>query len=344
MLSRILTASLMVISTSEASLAASASEMRGEVAGVRFQGRDRFDNLFAASKLITTELFGESGQGNLTQIQASGTFIKSGTPAEYSESQDISYERRASLGVTQTLGQLSSFGISTGYTNQTTETSKNSLSRWYSVRVGQWWNKATLLTEIEGFRNNSNQSARSYLDTDGRRVLTPDRVQGDRYSLNVTWLASPQAMVMGSIAKVTSVNRPEANAASMEGRYFISSTLTGVHLKVGAYEDTSDVSLKTDYGRISAREWETQLHQHLNDRFILAAVFRDHFEREKPRSIESKSVSRHSRMIQSRLRFRFVDGPVTDLVPELYFFGGQYQSYDSKVIINHAGVGGSYVL
>jgi hypothetical protein len=342
MLTRILIAHLMMLSISEASLAA--SEMRGEVACVRFQGQDRFDNLFAASKSITTELFGESGQGNLTQIQASGTFIKSGTPAEYSESQDTSYERRASLGVTQTLGQLSSFGISTGYTSQTNNQSKNSLSRWYSVRVGQWWNKATLLTELEGLRNNSNQSARSYLDTDGRRVLTPDRVQGNRYSLNVTWLASPQAMVMGSIAKITSVNRPEANAASMEGRYFISSTLTGVHLKVGAYEDTSDVSLKTDYGRISAREWETQLHQHLNDRFILALIFRDHFEREKPRSIESKSVGRHSRMIQSRLRYRFVDGPVTDLVPELYFFVGQYQSYDSKVIINHVGVGGSYVL
>lgn len=344
MLIRILMAGLMMLSTSEASLAASASEMRGEVACVRFQGQDRFDNLFAASKSITTELFGESGQGNLTQLQASGTFIKSGAPAEYSESQDISYERRASLGVTQTLGQLSSLGISTGYTSQTTETSKNSLSRWYSVRVGQWWNKATLLTEVEGFRNNSHQSARSYLDTDGRRVLTPDRVQGNRYSLNVTWLASPQAMVMGSIAKITSVNRPEANAASLEGRYFISSTLTGVHLKVGAYEDTSDVSLKTDYGRISAREWETQLHQHLSDRFILAAVFRDHFEREKPRSIESQSVSRHSRMIQSRLRYRFVDGPVTDMVPELYFFVGQYQSFDAKVIINHAGMGGSYVL
>jgi hypothetical protein len=212
------------------------------------------------------------------------------------------------------------------------------------VRVGQWWNKATLLTEVEGFRNNSDQAARSYLDTDGRRVLTPDRVQGNRYSLNVTWLASPQAMVMGSIAKITAVNRPEANSASLEGRYFISSTLTGVHFKIGAYEDTGNVSLKTDYGRISAREWESQLHQHLNDQFILALVFRDHFERELPRSVESFSVDRHSRMIQSRLRYRFVDGPVTDMVPELYFFVGQYQSFDAKVIINHAGMGGSYVL
>lgn len=344
MLTRILIAGLMVLSTTETAIAASTSEMRGELAGVRFQGQDRFDNLVAASKSITGEFFGESGQGNLTQLQASGTFIKSGRPAEYSKAQDISYERRASLGVTQTLGQLSSVGVSAGYTSQTTEKSKNSLSRWYSVRVGQWWNKATLLTELEGLRNNSDQSARSYLDTDGQRVLTPDRVQGNRYSLNVTWLASPQSMVMGSVAKITAVNRPEANSGSLEGRYFIASTLTGIHLKVAAYEDTANVSRKTDYGRISAREWESQLHQHLNDQFILALVFRDHFERELPRSVESFSVDRHSRMIQSRLRYRFVDGPVTDMVPELYFFVGQYQSFDAKVIINHAGMGGSYVL
>ena len=344
MLTRSIIAVFVALSMTEIAYAASTSEMRGELACVRFQGQDRFDNLFAASKSVTGEIFGESGQGHLTQLQASGTFIRSGKPAEYSKSQDISYERRASLGVIQTIGQLSSFGVSAGYTSQTNDKSQNSLSRWYSVRVGQWWNKATLLTEVEGFRNNSDQAARSYLDTDGRRVLTPDRVQGNRYSLNVTWLASPQAMVMGSIAKITAVNRPEANSASLEGRYFISSTLTGVHFKVGAYEDTGNVSLKTDYGRISAREWESQLHQHLNDQFILALVFRDHFERELPRSVESFSVDRHSRMIQSRLRYRFVDGPVTDMVPELYFFVGQYQSFDAKVIINHAGMGGSYVL
>ena len=320
------------------------SEARSEAAFVHFQGDRHFDNMYAASASTTGEFFGEPGGGNLTQVQASGTFIRSGSPAQYSNSEVISLERRASLGVTQTIAQLTSIGISSGYTSQTSSEAKKSLSRWYSARAGQWWNKATILTELDATRTDGSQPIKDYTDTDGERVLTPVRVKGTRYTLSLTWLASPQAMALVNLSKTLADNRPDANSATIEGRYFINGSATAIHLKAAIYEDNPGITRKTDYGRIAAKEWETQLHQHLDDRWIIAGVYRDHFETEDPRSVDSKDVRRHSRMLQARLRHRFVTGPVTDTTSEVYVFGGQYQSIDSYKLVNHVGMGGVYVL
>ena len=325
-------------------MAGSPTEVRAEGAVVRFQGDKRFDDMYSVSALASGEFWGDPGQGYITQVQASGTFIKSGASSLYSPSQVISLERRGSVGFSQTVSQLTSFGMNVGFTSQSTSESKNSLSRWYAVRAGQWWNKATLLTEFEAMRTDSSMPARSYLDTDSRRVLTPDRVQGTRFSLNLTWLATPQSMLLGSASKILAANRPDAISSSLEGRYFVNATSTAIHLKAAAYEDSGEVGLVTDYGKISAREFEIQVHQHVNDQIIFALVSRDHFEQEDPRSADSDQLNRHSKMLQGRLRYRFVNGPVTDMVPELYFFVGQYNSLDSETKINHAGLGGTYVL
>ena len=322
----------------------SPTETRLEGAYVRFQGEERFDDMASVSATSSGEFFGDPGQGHLTQVQASGTLIRSGAPALYSPSQVITLERRGSIGLSQTISQLSSLGVSLGYTSRTTSESKDTLSRWYAIRAGQWWNRATILTEIEIMRNDSSMPANSYLDTDLRRVLTPDHIQGSRYTLNLTWLATPHAMLLGSASKILTANRPDAISATIEGRYFVNFTATAIHLKGAAYEDSSEVGLNTDYGKVSAREFEVQLHQHVSDNIIAAFVSRDHLEQEDPRSLESELISRHSKMIQVRLRYRFVTGPVTDLVPEVYFFTGQYNSLDSNTKINHAGIGGTYVL
>ena len=324
--------------------AGSATETRAEGAYVRFQGDNRFHDMFSLAAVTSGEFFANPGEGHLSQIQASGTFIRSGSPALYTPSEVITLERRASIGLSQTFSQLSSIGLNYGYASQSTTDSKNSLSRWYSIRAGHWWNKATLLTEFEALRNDSTMPARSYLDTDSRRVLTPDRVLGSRYSLNLTWLASPQSMLLGSVSKINAANRPDAISASLEGRYFLNATATAIHLKSAAYEDSSEVGLATDYGKVSAREFEIQLHQHLSDQVIAAFVSRDHFEQETPRSAESERLNRHSKMLQGRFRYRFVSGPVTEMVPEIYIFLGQYNSLDSDTKINHAGLGGTYVL
>lgn len=332
------------LATAQAALAASETEVRTEGSYVRFQGDKRFDDMFATSLIASGEVFGEPGAGNITQMTASGTFIRSAAPSKTPGFETNSLERRASLGLSQTFSQLTSIGLNAGFTSQSNNESKNSFSRWYSLRLSQWWNKATLLTELEVMRNDSRVPIIDYLDTDGRRVLTPNRIEGNRYSLNVTWLASPQAMLMASLTKIYSDNRPEAISGNLEGRYFITATSSAIHLKTAAYEDSSQVRQDTDYGRISARELEAQFHQHLSDHFIAAIVLRDHLETEKPRSLESDTVKRHSKMTQGRLRYRFVTGPVTEMVPELYIFFGQYNSLDSDTKINHVGMGGSYVL
>ena len=325
-------------------LAESSTSIKSDSAVVLFRGDNRSDNVYAASAQTTGEYFGEQGQGNLSQIQGSLTFIESSSPSSYGNSEVKSLERRASLGFTQTISQLTSLGISLGFTGSSNNEAKKQTSTWYALRASQWWNKSTILTELEALRTNGEQPSRSYLDTDGHRVLTPDKVTGNRYTLSLTWLATPNAMMLGGLSRITNDNRPQANSVTIEGRYFFNATLTAIHAKVAAYEDLAQVDTNTDFGRVSAREWEGQVHQHLTEQYILAAVLRDHYEVEDPRSEADSNKHRHSRMVQGRFRYRFVTGPVTETVPEVYVFAGQYGSFDKSQKVNHIGLGGSYVL
>jgi len=335
---------ILIITMSALTATTAIAETRAESVFVHFYGQKRFDDVFGLALNHTSEMFGEEGQGNLTQVQASGTFIRSGAPSSYGPEDVISFERRASLGVTQTFSQLTSAGVSYGYTTTTMSNSKKNQSRWYAAHASQWWNKATILTDLELMKTHAARVSRDYLDTDGVRVLTPSQTSGNRYTLSLTWLATPQAMLLASVSKTYADDRPSANAETIEGRYFFDSTLTALHLKAGLYNDTAQVTKQTDYGQIIAREWESQIHQHLNEKVIASAIYRDHFEMENPRSQESVDVHRHSRATQARLRYRFVTGPITDQVSEIYVFTGQYGSFDKSETISHLGLGGAYVL
>ena len=309
-----------------------------ESALVRFQGANITDDLFAIAASTSGEFFGEPGLGNITSAQMSGTLIKSSRPNEKKTGQIKSLERRGSIGISQTFDKLTSASVTTGYT------SNSHISRWYAFKVGQWWNKATISTEMEYTKTDAHRTIIDHYDTDFARIWTPARVKGDRYTLNVTWLATTHAVLLGSISHTKASDRPNSNAKTLEGRYFIDATLTAIHLKGGFYDDTSQARPTTDYGRISSREWEVQAHQHINDQLIGSLALREHYETETPRADVNPILHKHSRATQLRLRHRFVTGPVTDQVSEIYIFAGQYGSFDQKATINHFGLGGIYVL
>ena len=309
-----------------------------ESAYVRFKGADMTNDIFAVAASTTSEICGEPGLGNITGVQMSGTFIKSSAPNEKKTAQVTSLDRRGSIGLSQTFDKLTSASATYGYT------ATSYLSRWYAIKVGQWWNKATISTDLGYTKTDANRAVVDHYDTDFARVNTPSNVKGDKYTLSLTWLATTHAMVLGSLSTNKAPDRPTANAETIEGRYFFDATLTAIHLIGGFYDDTAATKLTTDYGRVSSREWEAQIHQHLNDQFIATVALRDHFETETPRADTSPVIHRHSRATQIRLRDRFVTGPVTDQVSEIYVFTGQYGSFDQKQTINHFGLGGIYVL
>jgi hypothetical protein len=296
------------------------------------------DDMFAAAASTNAEIIGEPGLGYITGAQMSGTFIKTSALNEKKTQRVTSLERRGSVGLSQTLDKLTSASLTYGYTSTT------SLSRWYAVKVGQWWNKATISTDLEYTKTDANRAVVDRQDTDFARVRTPSNIKGDKYTLSLTWLATTHAMVLGSLTTNKASDRPNSNAGKIEGRYFFDATLTAIHIIGGFYDDTAATKLTTTYGRVSSREWETQIHQHLSDQFIATLAIRDHFETETPRADTNPVLHKHSRATQIRLRHRFVTGPVTDQVSEIYVFTGQYGSFDQKQTINHFGLGGIYVL
>ncbi len=315
------------------------SETIAESAYTVFTGDKYLDHLGALRLQYSGDVMSETGYA--TTISARQSFMQSFAPDAYG-TQAETYERRVSVSLDQTIDTLSTVGASCGY-SLTTGSSKTE-NRFYSVRLGHWWNKATLLTNIEMTQSGTDRPARDYGDTDGSRIRTPGSVSGKTYSLGLTWLASTYAMVMASANSSRSSDRPVADSGSLEGRYFLADTLTALHLKLSAYKDRSMVEKTTDYGQVQGRELEGQLHQHLNDQWIAAVVYRRHWETEMLRSAASPNIDRISWSSQVRLRWRHVTGPVTDNVPEIYGYAGQYQSTESDSLIRHIGIGGKYVL
>ena len=305
----------------------------------RFIGEKYRDNLGSVSLDYSGDHFAESGYS--TQIYGRQSFMQSFGPDAYGKSAE-SLVRRSTIGFDQTIESLSTVGAAYGY-SLTTGSAKTE-NRFYFVRGGHWWNKATILTNVEITESGTDRKSRDYLDRDGFRVLVPGYVSGKIYSLGLTWLATRNCMIMARANTSTSSDRPIADSGSLEGRYFLATTLTALHLKIGAYNDRSAVAQTTDYGQIRGREIEGQIHQHLTDRWIGAFVYRLHWETEVPRAMDSPNVDRNALASQVRLRWRNVTGPVTDNVSEVYGYIGQYQSTEPDSLIRHFGIGGKYVL
>ncbi len=282
-----------------------------------------------------------SESGYTTQLSMAHNFIESVAPDAYG--QDVkSYDRRASLSVDQTIDGLSQVGATIGC-NLVTSAGKSN-SRFYSLRLGHWWNKATLQTSFEMSQSRSEKKSREFQDTDFRLITTADRVAGRSYSLGVTWLATTYAMILARATTAVSSDRPVADFATLEGRYFISDWRTALHVKVGAYRDRNGVGRGTDYGQIRGQGVEGRLHQHLSDRWIGSLSHRRQWETETPRSNESDKIERYSSASQVRLRWRYVTGPVTENVSEVYVYLGQYKNNEEDSLTRHFGLGGKYVL
>lgn len=310
-----------------------------ESSATRFSGDKYNDSLASLGITHTGDHFAESGYS--TQIAAQQILLVSMGPDVYGD-ETKTLERRGSIAVDQTIDQLTTIGASYGYTLATG--ASKTFNRYYSGRIGQWWNKATILTSLEVTHSGTDRKSRDYMDTDGLRVVTPKYVSGKNYTLGVTWLATTYAMVIARATVSTSSDRPVSDSGNLEGRYFLSETRTAFHLKIAAQNDRSGVAKNTDYGQIHGRGIEGQIHQHISDQWIGAVVHRRHFETETPRSSDSPTINKSSSASQLRLRWRNVTGPVTENVSEIYGYIGQYQSTDSDSLIRHVGIGGKYVL
>jgi hypothetical protein len=301
-----------------------------------FSGTQLKANMESARAMTSGDLFFDKELLMPSTFSVQGTVVETkSTDSHGVETKAI--ERRANIGYTQNFGKLTTVGFNAGYI-------KNSgYSRFTTVNLGQWWNKATILTDLSYSMSKSERQSRDYLDTDGLRIIVPPRVDGKTLRLGLTWLATTNLMLINSVSTTTSSDRPRANFMTAEGRYFFAPTLTALHLGMGRYYDTAQVNRSTDYGRISSDGYNVSVHQHLSDQWILSLLERDHFETEVPRSVDSQKIKRHTQEYRMKLRWRYVTGPVTEDVTEVYGFAGLYKSYLENSKINHVGIGGKYV-
>ncbi len=315
----------------------SLAQTSAEMATAQFSGTKINAQLTSVRATTAGDFFAEPGAGYLTSITLNGAVNATELPDTYGIV-SISQERRGSISLSQSVGKLTNIGVSSGYIKGA------GFSRFDSLSFGQWWNKATILTDLSATMSRSERLSRDYQDTDGLRVRVAPRTDGRTWRLGLTWLARPDFMIIGSAATTTSSDRPRANAETLEARYFINATATAIHLGADAYDDTAQVVKTTDYGRIVARTANMSIHQHLNDQWIASVAIRDHRETETPRSSDSASLTRHARELRGKIRWRQVTGPVTDDVSEVFVFAGQYVSYDQSTMVQHMGLGGKYVL
>ncbi len=178
-------------------------------------------------------------------------------------------------------------------------------SRWLGVGLSFWTGEDTTRWTLDLQQTSTNSDAIDVTDIDGRRILSPDRINGT--STGVSWLhlATPEFLWKGSVSTIHRDDRPEVYLGKLEARYFVVSADAAVRGTIAQFENRGKVAPVTLTGSISATTIGLEWHQKLGDRMILAPGYRWYREAETPRAENGAQKIMGSDQIYASVRYRF---------------------------------------
>lgn len=229
------------------------------------------------------------------------------------------------VGLDQQLTTTLSVGALTGITE-----SPLGVTKWYGLRVGEWWRSETFQTTFEARRTEVNQVLGQVYDDDRRIVILPEHLAGNNFNVGFMHFTTPELIWRGSYSRTLRSDRPPADGISSELRYFVTPLQAAIHGSVGHYENVGEVSRSTSYGGIVANSVTGEWHQRMFDRFILMGGYRWYSEHENTRTVAVGRKELGSDWIYTSLRWRFGEGPWLGEGHEFSVFGGQYRNSEPR--------------
>lgn len=242
------------------------------------------------------------------------------------------------------LDQLTEFTITprTGYL-MTGSGDDKSRTAWAGAAASFWTGEQTTRWTLDVQRNFTTAPRLDVTDVDGKRILTPERIGGTSAGVNWMHLATPEFLWRGGVSVILRDDRPEARAASLEGRYFIVPVNAAVHASATRFENRGPLEPVTLTGSIEATSASAEWHQKIGERIILAPGYRWYRETETPRAINGARKILGTDHIHATIRYRFWRDYWLEDAPEAFVTAGSIQS-SSGLRIWQFAAGGSLLV
>ena len=153
-------------------------------------------------------------------------------------------------------------------------------------------------------QNKMNQPSRDFTDIDGKRVITPERINGNNYRLETMTYLQPTTIMLANYSRTKSDDRPDASSLSVQLRQYIDDANAAVHLSYQHYENIGTIEANTETGEIVADRYALEWHQKFAQQYIGLFGYRLSKEVEKPRAYDTGYKQYGSDYAYTSLRYR----------------------------------------
>ncbi len=294
-------------------------------------GVARYEDINVDSNVISSGLSKtfalKEGQGYETSAAISGTkkYILFKEPADLLQKQlkgKTKIEEDSASGTfTQGFGIGHTIGILGG-----TNKSPLSKSKFVGLRLGLWWLEETLQSVIEHRKTDLEQAVLDFVDTDGKRVITPEDLDGRNTSLTLTHFTTPSTILRSAYSFTSRSDRPAAWSASGEIRQFIEATDSAVHVAAAHYENIGEIKAKTTFGSVISNTLRAEWHQKLFEKSTGAIGYRYYLEKEDPRAFDAQDNQVGTDSVFASWRWRFDNVAWTAESSELSMFVNSFRA------------------
>ena len=201
-------------------------------------------------------------------------------------------------------------------------------SQW-GLGLYQWFWDETIQVTFDYGRSFSRQNLIETVDRDAFRIITPESIAGETYSLGLLAMVSPVLMVEGGVVQLARTDRPDAQSMSAKGRYYIKSLESAAHLQVGHFRNLGEIRPVTLQGETTAYWVVGEWHQRLLKDLVLMGGYRWYLEDEIPRAANALETRRGSDSLYAKLTYRAWSGVWTHDASEYFGFYGNYLNSDA---------------
>ncbi len=166
----------------------------------------------------------------------------------------------------------------------------------------------TIETGVSYRDTRRNQPKRDFTDTDGRRIITTDRLAGKQISLFTRAYLTPSTMMRVDYSNSSQTDRPRAWSLSNEWRQYIADLNGAAHATFSHYENVGTITTKTSYGSIVAQSIQLSWNQKFATNTIIIPTYRAYVEKEKTTRQRRRSQSSIFPLSQLEVKQRFGKG------------------------------------
>lgn len=216
-------------------------------------------------------------------------------------------------------------------------------SSYIGVRGSQWWRSNTLQSTLQYRRTTSHQASLDYTDTDGKRIVTPESLDGKNTQLALTHLTSPSTILNGAVSHTVSSDRPDAFSITSEIRQYLPIGHSSIHIGATHYENVGKIEDTSTSGTVVANTVKAEIFTKIKKNYIAMFGYRLSIEQENPRSDSAPIAQTGSDTYYSSFKYRFGNSNWLEDSNELQIFGSLYDSNQSTNAIL-IGVGAKLIL